>query len=99
MLNDSKLHKLKSMDTPYKVNHLDGLSVSVTSAASLSSRYNYAINCRHPFGRCGAGCITLSQAREQLGQANMLFEIDFLRQTGMLCTSLNWGRCHEFETV
>lgn len=42
----------------YKVNDRDRLYVAVTSAGSISFRYNYTINGRQEtvtFGRCGSG--------------------------------------------
>ncbi|WP_456304338.1 Arm DNA-binding domain-containing protein [Acetobacter thailandicus] len=54
------------------MNDRDGLYVAVTSAGSISFRYNYAIHGRQEtltFGRYGVGGITLAEAREQLGEA------------------------------
>jgi integrase len=75
MLTDTKLRNLKPQDKLYKVNDRDGLYVAVTPAGSISFRYNYSINGRQEtltFGRYGIGGITLSEAREQLGEAKKL---------------------------
>ena len=75
MLTDTKLRNLKPQDKLYKVNDRDGLYVAVTPAGAISFRYNYAINGRQEtitFGRYGVGGITLSEAREQLGEAKKL---------------------------
>ena len=40
MLTDTKLRNLKPKDKLYKVNDRDGLYVAVTSAGSISFRYN-----------------------------------------------------------
>ena len=72
MLTDTKLRHLKPQDKLYKVNDRDGLYVAATSAEAISFRYNYSINGRQEnitFGRYGVGGITLSKAREQLGEA------------------------------
>lgn len=71
MLTDTKLRNLKPTDKLYKVNDRDGLYVAVTPAGSISFRYNYAIHGRQEtltFGRYGVGGITLTEAREQLGE-------------------------------
>ncbi len=75
MLTDTKLRNVKSQDKLYKVNDRDGLYVAVTPAGSISFRYNYSINGRQEtitFGRYGTGGITLSEAREQLGEAKKM---------------------------
>ncbi len=75
MLTDTKLRHLKPQDKLYKVNDRDGLYVAVTPAGSISFRYNYAINGRQEtitFGRYGIGGISLSEARERLGEAKKL---------------------------
>ena len=75
MLTDTKLRNLKQQDKLYKVNDRDGLYVAVTPAGSISFRYNYSINGRQEtitFGRYGTGGITLSEAREQLGEAKKM---------------------------
>lgn len=73
MLTDTKLRNLKPKDKLYKVNDRDGLYVAVTTAGSISFRYNYSINGRQEtitFGRYGVGGITLAEARERLNEAN-----------------------------
>ncbi len=75
MLTDTKLRSLKPKDTLYKVNDRDGLYVAITPAGAISFRYNYSINGRQEtitFGRYGVGGITLSEAREQLGEAKKM---------------------------
>lgn len=75
MLTDTKLRNLKPKDKLYKVNDRDGLYVAVTSAGSISFRYNYAIHGRQEtvtFGRYGVGGITLAEAREPLGEAKKM---------------------------
>ncbi len=72
MLTDTKLRNLKPKEKLYKVNDRDGLYVAVTTAGSISFRYNYSINGRQEtitFGRYGVGGITLAEARERLGEA------------------------------
>lgn len=44
MLTDTRLRNLKPKDKLYKVNDRDGLNVAVTTAGSISFRYNYSIN-------------------------------------------------------
>lgn len=49
--------------------------MAVTPAGAISFRYNYSINGRQEtitFGRYGTGGITLSEAREQLGEAKKM---------------------------
>ncbi|WP_274609928.1 Arm DNA-binding domain-containing protein [Pseudomonas sp. TH41] len=41
MLTDTKLRNLKPKEKLYKVNDRDGLYVAVTTAGSISFRYNY----------------------------------------------------------
>jgi len=75
MLTDTKLRNLKPKDKLYKVNDRDGLYVAVTPAGAISFRYNYAIHGRQEtitFGRYGVGGITLSEARERLGEAKKM---------------------------
>ncbi|WP_456306105.1 Arm DNA-binding domain-containing protein [Komagataeibacter medellinensis] len=67
MLTDTRLLNLKPKDKLYKINDRDGLCVAVTSAESISFRYNYAIHGRQKtltFGRYGVGSIILAEARE-----------------------------------
>ncbi|WP_027793637.1 tyrosine-type recombinase/integrase [Paraburkholderia acidipaludis] len=75
MLTDTKLRNLKAKDKLYKVNDRDGLYVAVTAAGAISFRYNYSIHGRQEtitFGRYGVGGITLSEARERLGEAKKM---------------------------
>lgn len=74
-MTDTKLRNLKPQDKLYKVNDRDGLYVAVTTAGAISFCYNYSINGRQEtitFGRYGTGGITLSEAREQLGEAKKM---------------------------
>ncbi|MFC4158230.1 tyrosine-type recombinase/integrase [Chitinimonas lacunae] len=75
MLTDTKLRNLKPKDKLYKVPDRDGLYVAVTETGTVSFRYNYSINGRQEtvtFGRFGVGGITLSEARELLGEAKKM---------------------------
>ena len=75
MLTDTKLRNIKPQDKLYKVNDRDGLYAAVTPTESISFRYNYSINGRQEtitFGRYGVGGITLSEARERLGEAKKM---------------------------
>ena len=75
MLTDTKLRNLKPQDKLYKENDRDGLYVAVTTAGTISFRYNYSVNGRQEtitFGRYGAGGITLAEARECLGAAKRM---------------------------
>jgi hypothetical protein len=75
MLTDAKLRSLKPKDKLYKMNDRDGLYVAITPAGAISFRYNYSINGRQEtitFGRFRVGGITLSEAREQLGEAKKM---------------------------
>ena len=75
MLTDTKLRNLKPRDRLYKVNDRDGLYAAVTSAGSISFRYNYSISGRQEtltLGRYGSGGITLSEARERLNEAKKM---------------------------
>ena len=75
MLTDTKLRNLKPKDKLYKVNDRDGLYVAVTLTGTISFRYDYTIHGRQEtitFGRYGLGGITLSEAREQLGEAKKM---------------------------
>lgn len=75
MLTDTKLRSLKPKDKLYKVNDRDGLYVAITTAGSISFRYNYSIHGRQEtitFGRYGVGGITLAEARERLGEAKKM---------------------------
>ncbi|HCE1933850.1 TPA: tyrosine-type recombinase/integrase [Vibrio parahaemolyticus] len=78
MLTDTKLRNLKPKDKLYKVNDRDGLYVAVTTAGSISFRYNYSINGRQEtitFGRYGVGGITLAEARERLNEAKRMVTV------------------------
>lgn len=75
MLTDTKLRNLKPKNKLYKVNDRDGLYVAVTTAGSISFRYNYSINGKQEtitFGRYGVGGIMLAEARERLNEAKRM---------------------------
>lgn len=75
MLTDTKLRAIKPRDKLYKVNDRDGLYMAVTSADTISFRYNYSIHGRQEtitFGRYGVGGMTLAEARERLHEAKKM---------------------------
>lgn len=75
MLTDTRLRNLKPKEKLYKVFDRDGLYVAVTTAGSVSFRYNYALNGRNEtltIGKYGVGGITLAEARERLHDAKRL---------------------------
>lgn len=75
MLTDTRLRSLKPTDKIYKMNDRDGLYVAVTPAGAISFRCNYSISSRQEtitFGRYGVGGISLSEARELLGDAKKM---------------------------
>ncbi|MBK9520603.1 MAG: tyrosine-type recombinase/integrase [Rhodocyclaceae bacterium] len=75
MLTDTKLRNLKPQGKMYKVPDREGLYVAVTPKGSVSFRYNYSLNGRQEtltLGLFGDGGITLSEARERLGDAKRL---------------------------
>lgn len=75
MLTDTELKYLKSKDKPYKVSDRDGMYVYVTTAGSISFRYDYRINGRREtlvIGRYGRDGISLAIAREKCLDARRL---------------------------
>lgn len=69
MLTDTKLKSLRPQDKLYKVADRDGLYVAVTTAGTVSFRYDYRINGRREtvtLGRYGPDGITLAEARDML---------------------------------
>ena len=69
MLTDTKIKSLKSKDKVYKVADRDGLYVSVSTAGTITFRYDYRINGRREtltIGKYGADGINLAEARERL---------------------------------
>lgn len=69
MLTDTKIKSLKPKDKPYKVADRDGLYVTVSSAGTITFRYDYRINGRREtltIGKYGADGINLAEARERL---------------------------------
>lgn len=68
MLTDTELKHLKSKEKPYKVSDRDGMYVYVTTAGSISFRYDYRINGRREtlvIGKYGRDGISLAIAREK----------------------------------
>lgn len=75
MLTNTKLKSLKPKDKPYKVNDIDGLYVYVSTAGTITFRYDYRFNGRRKtltIGRYGPTGLTLSEAREELIKAKRL---------------------------
>lgn len=69
MLTDTKIKSLKPKDKVYKVADRDGLYVSVSTASTITFRYDYRINGRREtltIGKYGADGINLAEARERL---------------------------------
>ena len=69
VLTDTKLKNLKPKDKLYKVADRDGLYVSVSTAGTVSFRYDYRINGRREtltIGKYGPDGISLAEAREEL---------------------------------
>lgn len=69
MLTDTKIKSLKPKDKVYKVTDRDGLYVSVSTAGTITFRYDYRINGRREtltIGKYGADGINLAEARERL---------------------------------
>lgn len=69
MLTDTKIKSLKPKDKVYKVADRDGLYVSVSTAGTITFRYDYRINGRREtltIGKYGADGINLADARERL---------------------------------
>lgn len=72
MLTDSKIKSLKPKDKVYKVADRDGLYLSVSTAGTITFRYDYRINGRREtltIGKYGADGINLAEARERLMKA------------------------------
>ena len=68
MLTDATLRNLKPKDKGYKFADRDGLYVFVLTSATISFRYNYAINGRQEtlvIGRYGPGASKLSEGLNQ----------------------------------
>jgi len=69
MLTDTALRNLKPKSKKYKVFDRDGLYVTVSTAGTVTFRYDYRLNGRHEtltIGRYGLGGISLALAREKL---------------------------------
>src|SRR3569623_1536706 len=68
MLTDTALKNLKPKDAPYKVTDRDGMYVTVSTAGTVTFRYDYRINGRREtltIGRYGPGGLSLARAREK----------------------------------
>jgi hypothetical protein len=68
MLTDTALKNLKPKDAPYKVTGRDGMYVTVSTACTVTFRYDYRINSRREtltIGRYGPGGLSLARAREK----------------------------------
>jgi len=68
MLTDTALKNLKPKDAPYKVTDRDGMYVTVSTAGTVTFRYDYRINSRREtltMGRYGPGGLSLARAREK----------------------------------
>lgn len=68
MLTDTALKNLKPKDAPYKVTDRDGMYVTVSTAGTVTFRYDYRINSRREtltIGRYGLGGLSLARAREK----------------------------------
>ena len=69
MLTDTALKILKPKDAPYKVTDRDGMYVTVSTAGTVTFRYDYRINGRREaltIGCYGPTGISLTLAREKL---------------------------------
>ncbi|WP_278976713.1 tyrosine-type recombinase/integrase [Oligella urethralis] len=78
MLTNSKLKALKPKDKPYKEKDIDGLYAYVSTAGTITFRYDYRFNGRRKtltIGRYGASGITLAEAREELIKAKKLLSL------------------------
>lgn len=65
MLTDTTLKNLKPKDAPYKVTDRDGMYVTVSTAGTVTFRYDYRINSRREtltIGRYGPGGLSLASA-------------------------------------
>lgn len=68
MLTDTALKNLKPKDAPYKVTDRDGMYVTVSTAGTVTFRYDYRINSRREtltIGRYGPSGLSLARAREK----------------------------------
>ncbi len=69
MLTDTALRNLKPKSLTYKASDRDGMYVTVSTAGTVTFRYDYRLNGRREtltIGRYGAGGISLALAREKL---------------------------------
>ncbi len=68
MLSDIALKKLKPWEKPYKVTDRDGMYVTVSTAGTITFRFDYRISNRREtltLGRYGPAGLSLSAAREK----------------------------------
>ena len=68
MLSDIALKKLKPREKPYKVTDRDGMYVTVSTAGTITFRFDYRISNRREtltLGRYGPAGLSLSAAREK----------------------------------
>ena len=68
MLTETALKNLKPKDAPNKVTDRDGMYVTVSTAGTVTFRYDYRINSRREtltIGRYGPGGLSLARAREK----------------------------------
>lgn len=75
MLSDTKIKNLKPKDKPYKVVDRDGLYAYVSTAGTITFRYDYRFNRRREtltIGKYGSAGINLATAREALVEAKKL---------------------------
>ena len=69
MLTDTALRNLKPKSLTYKASDRDGMYVTVSTAGTVTFRYDYRLNGRREtltIGRYGSGGISLALAREKL---------------------------------
>lgn len=69
MLTDTALRNLKPKSLTYKASDRDGMYVTVSTAGTVTFRYDYRLNGRREtstIGRYGAAGISLALAREKL---------------------------------
>ena len=69
MLTDTALRNFKPKSLTYKASDRDGMYVTVSTAGTVTFRYDYRLNGRREtltIGRYGAGGISLALAREKL---------------------------------
>ena len=83
MLTDTALKNLKPKDAPYKVTDRDGMYVTVSTAGTVTFRYDYRINSRREtltIGRYGPGGLSLARAREKCIDAKRVRKLPPLKR-------------------